>query len=327
MTSTQAQSTEPNPGVYAALGALAGELVHDTVAAIPRTEFRSDTTSQDRYMHWVWTQTIDVVEYLIPRLPRQIERAWPAYMDTTPGHRETDDEELAKRVRELGPWLVPFRLDRGLATVDLGLKIAGENVDKYLFRRDLIGGTVEQLLGDDLPRSTVLDIGCNSGYFSLDLAARGAAHVDGVDLRTENVARAQFVKEHYGIVNADFRVSDADDLGVEQQWDVVLNLGLLYHVINPLDVLRRTYELCRRFAIIDTVCHKEPVAAFLLFGDKDTDHPAEGRERWEFHPTYRGAIEAIRFAGFSEVIELVGITDNPHPLYSTGNRRCFLAVK
>ena len=35
------------------------------------------------------------------------------------------------------------------------------------------------------------------------------------------------------------------------QFDVVLNLGLLYHVVNPLQVIRRTYELCREFAIID----------------------------------------------------------------------------
>jgi SAM-dependent methyltransferase len=332
MTSTQAPSTGSSHGGsthggLAALGNLAGDLVHDTVAAIARTEFSPDTTSQDRYMLWRWTQVTDVVEYLIPRLPRAIGRTWPAYMDTTPGHRDIPDDELARQVKELGPWFVPFRLRRGLATVDLKSKLGGENVDKYLFRRDLITGTVADLLGDDLDASTVLDIGCNSGYFSLDLAARGAAHVDGFDLREENIARARFVAEHYGLTNVDFRVADAETLGADEQWDVVLNLGLLYHLTNPLDVLRRTYELCRRFAIIDTVCHTEPVAAFFLFGDKDTDHPAEGRERWEFHPTYRGAVEAIRFAGFSEVVELVAVTDRPHPLYESGNRRCFLAVK
>ena len=55
--------------------------------------------------------------------------------------------------------------------------------------------------------------------------------------------------------------------------------------------------------------------------------PAEGRETWELHPTYRGANDTIRYAGFSEVIEILGEADPPHLAYLNGSRRCFLAVK
>jgi hypothetical protein len=55
--------------------------------------------------------------------------------------------------------------------------------------------------------------------------------------------------------------------------------------------------------------------------------PAEGRETIEFHPTYRGAIQTIRAAGFSQVIEIVGTSKQPHDLYARGVRRCFLAIK
>ena len=64
-----------------------------------------------------------------------------------------------------------------------------------------------------------------------------------------------------------------------------------------------------RFAILDTICHDEPFSGFVLFDAKDASHPHEGREAWEFHPTYRGAIDALRYAGFSEIIEIVATDD------------------
>jgi 2-polyprenyl-3-methyl-5-hydroxy-6-metoxy-1,4-benzoquinol methylase len=285
-----------------------------------------ERTSQNRALKWHRTQATPI-EYLVPRIFRTIDARWPTYMDEPRGRSDISPEQLRARVQELSPWMVPFRLGQGVATVDLGSRSGRQNVQNYLFRRNLISDTVADVVGAELATSTVLDIGCNSGFFSLDLATRGAQHVDGVDLRPDNIARAQFVKEHFGVDNVDFRVSDADDLDIGRQWDVVLNLGLLYHVLNPLQLLRRTYELCSRFAIVDTVVHREPVSAFFLVGDKNVDDPTEGREDWELHPTYRATIETIKYAGFAEVIEIVGRGEPAHPLYGDGRRRCFLAIK
>lgn len=286
----------------------------------------SERTSQNRYLKWRRGQSAPL-EFLVPRMFREIAAQWPEYMSEQRGHLDLSREQLVERVRLLDPWLVPFRLGHDVCTIDLDAKAGRQNVKNYLFRRDLITGTVAEVLGDDLAESTVLDVGCNAGFFSLDLAARGAKHVDGIDLREANIARAQFVKEHYGAENVDFRVSDADDLAAGRQWDVVLNLGVLYHVVNPLQLIRQTYELCRRFAIIDTVVHLEPVSAYFLIGDKDAEHPTEGREEWELHPTYRAAIETIKYAGFADVVEIVGKGKHAHPLYASGGRRCFLAIK
>jgi SAM-dependent methyltransferase len=200
---------------------------------------------------------------------------------------------------------------------------------RALWRREVVTGTVAELLGDEIRNTTVLDIGCNAGFFSLDVAGRGAQHVDGIDLREANIAQARFVAAHYGFDNVDFHVNDVDALGAGRQWDVVLNLGVLYHVTNPLELVQRTYDLCRKFAVIDTVCHREPVSGYFLFSDKDAESRTEGRAEWEFHPTYRGAIDTIRHAGFSRVVEVVG-THRPgerHPLYESGGRRCFVAFK
>ena len=287
----------------------------------------NERTSQNRYMKWRAGQSAPI-EFLVPRMFRKIVAEWPGYMTEQRGHLDLSPQQLTEQVRRLDPWLVPFRLGHDVCTIDVKSKEGQQNVENYLYRRDLITGSVAEVLGNDLGDTTVLDVGCNSGFFSLDLAARGAKQVDGIDLRAANIERAQFVKEHYGAENVSFSVSDADDLPTGQQWDVVLNLGVLYHVMNPLELIRRTFELCRRFAIIDTVTHLEPVSGFFLFGDKNAEHPTEGRETCELHPTYRGAIETITYAGFREVIEFVGTGKKAvHPLYSAGQRRCFLAIK
>jgi len=298
----------------------------EEIVAAYRKGAITERTAQNRYLKWRRGQQTPI-EYLLPRSFRDVVRRWPGYMDAPSGHADLSAAELRQRVTALGPWSVPYRFARGVASIDLDSKLGRESVANHLYRRALINDTVEDSLGDDFAHSSVLDLGCNAGWFTLDLAARGALHVDGVDLRPENIARAEFAREHFGIANAAFAVSDADDLRGGRQWDVVCNLGVLYHVMNPLDLLRGTYELCRRFAIVDTVVHLEPVSAYFLFGDKDVAHASEGREGCELHPTYRGAIETLMFAGFREVVEIVGRGEPAHPLYAAGGRRCFLAIK
>jgi 2-polyprenyl-3-methyl-5-hydroxy-6-metoxy-1,4-benzoquinol methylase len=297
-----------------------------TVVALPSAGL-NDGSSQDRYA--AWRATLDAagrspVEYLLPRIEIDITDSAPGFM-VQRGHLDATTEEIAARVDAIGPWDVPFRLGHDVCTMAEGM-VAAVARRRFWYRVELINGVISRLLGDELARSTVLDVGCHSGLFSLDLAARGAA-VDGVDLRPQNIAQATFLAEHYGIDNVTFEVRDADDLAAERTWDVVLNLGLLYHVLNPFELIELTYSLCGSFAVIDTVCHTEPVSAFLVMGDKDVVRSSEGKAAFELHPTYRAVIDTMRGAGFSELFEVVGRAERPHDLYATGNRRCFLAIK
>jgi tRNA (mo5U34)-methyltransferase len=302
--------------------------VDDTVVSAFGLDDRHDT-SEARRRRWIETYASTPPrphEFLLPRVVRRIERQWPVYSGRQQGHLDFDADRLRARVQELGPWSVPFRLGQGVGTMgtDTAAVVAASRV---LFRRDLICGTLATLLGDRLAQTTVLDLGCSAGFFSLDLATRGAQHVDGVDLRPANVAQARFLAEHFGVDNVSFTVSAAEEFEPGRRWDVVLNLGLLYHVTQPIELVRKTYELCCELAIIDTVCFPEPVSAFILYGDKDVGRLVEGKESYELVPTYRAVIDVMRHVGFSEVIEVVGKAERGHKLYDTGNRRCFLAVK
>jgi 2-polyprenyl-3-methyl-5-hydroxy-6-metoxy-1,4-benzoquinol methylase len=297
------------------------------VAALAETEF-SAGSSQSRYVAWRRSIAADragVVEFLVPRVVVEIPAARPEFMSPRPD-AEVAKDALAARVEELGPWEVPFHLGHGVRTMPKNLA-TGVAAKWYWYRTHLINGAVARLLGADLERTTVLDIGCHSGLFSLDLATRGAAHVDGIDLRPQNIAQARFAAEYYGIDNVSFEVRDVDDVASDGQWDVVLNLGVLYHVLNPFELIEKTHALCRSFAVIDTVCHTEPVSAFFVMGDKNVHSTTEGKGAYELHPTYRAVIDTMRQVGFSEIFEVRGRAAEQHDLYAAGSRRCFLAIK
>jgi len=288
-------------------------------------------TSQERYKAWRETQAgARPPEYLLPRVVRHVECAWPRYMSRSA--LALSNDQLRERLAALGPWYVPFALGDGVNTIeftdDFGSAIfADDNAMRMQFRSDLIGGTIEQLFGAELGECSVLDVGCNSGWFSFDLAYRGARSVDGVDLRAHNIEQARFLADYFGFANTRFDVADATAFDDGRTWDVVLNLGVLYHVTDPLAFVQRTYELCTRFAVLDTICHEEPFSGFVLFDAKDPSHPHEGRESWEFHPTYRGAIDALRYAGFREIVEIVADDETAAGLYRGGVRRSFLSSK
>jgi len=301
------------------------------VSAIPGAEPEAGT-SQERYRLWRETQNGKrPTEYLLPRIVREIECRWPWFMGRSSPNVTVED--LRAKLADLGPWYVPFALgDPPVNTMEFtdnfGAAIfADDNAQRMQFRTELIGGTLSRLFADELGEMSVLDVGCNSGWFSFDLADRGARVVDGVDLRPQNIEQAEFLREYFSLGNTHFEVADAMSFDEARRWDIVLNLGVLYHVTDPLRLLQRTYELCERFAIVDTICHEEPFSGFVLFDTKDASHPHEGRESWEFHPTYRGAIDGLRYAGFREVLEIVATDETASGLYRGGGRRCFLAVK
>jgi SAM-dependent methyltransferase len=299
------------------------KVTRDIVATIPGTEL-DNGTSQERYRAWrAWLREHGVrypKEFLVPRVVVDIEPRWPEWMTVRPDI-EASPRELLDQALAIGPWEEPFRL--GEKAITNGSQ---EAIDRILYRRELIIGTVARLFSEGLSDSTVLDIGCHNGFFSFDIAARGAKQVDGVDLRDVNINQAKFLADVYGVENVAFTCSDFNALPVEQ-WDIVLNLGVLYHVTDPLEFMRQTYDVTGRVAVIDTVCDPDPLSAFIFLGDKNVGHAAEGRDVMELHATYRATIELIRRVGFRDIIEVTANAEWQHPFYEGGMRRCFLAFK
>jgi tRNA (mo5U34)-methyltransferase len=146
--------------------------------------------------------------------------------------KEYTQDEIRARVGELGQWF--HNLDLG------GIRTAPEH-----FLADYPRVKWERFcaaLPGDLTGRTVLDIGCNAGFYSIEMKRRGAERVVGIDFDERYLAQARFAAEVTG-QEIEFRslsVYDVARLG--EQFDVVLFLGVLYHLRHPLLALDLIHE-------------------------------------------------------------------------------------
>lgn len=95
----------------------------------------------------------------------------------------------------------------------------------------------------DLSGVTVLDIGCNAGFYALELARRGAT-VSALDVNPHYLRQARWAAEVCGLAERiEFEQSQVYALSRKQRrWDIVLFLGVLYHLRYPmlgLDIVSR----------------------------------------------------------------------------------------
>lgn len=95
-------------------------------------------------------------------------------------------------------------------------------------------GPVAHALPADLTGKTVLDIGCNGGFYAIAMKRRGAARVVAIDSDEDYLAQARFAAE---VLEQDieFHRLDVYDVGaLGERFDLVLFMGVLYHLRHPL---------------------------------------------------------------------------------------------
>ncbi len=99
----------------------------------------------------------------------------------------------------------------------------------------------------------VADLGCNEGGFSLALAQRGA-EVVGMEARADNVAKCRLLADHFAQPKLTFLQGDVKEFRRETHglFDVVLGLGILYHLDDPVGWLGRVAAATRAVLYLDT---------------------------------------------------------------------------
>ena len=93
---------------------------------------------------------------------------------------------------------------------------------------------IEPAIPKDLAGASVLDIGCNGGFYSIQMKRRGAGRVLGVDIDDRYLNQARFATATLGL-EIEFQkcsVYDIDQLA--GQFDYVIFMGVLYHLRYPL---------------------------------------------------------------------------------------------
>jgi SAM-dependent methyltransferase len=98
-----------------------------------------------------------------------------------------------------------------------------------------------------------LDIACNQGWFSSQIAIRGAHQVTGIDIRENHIKMANTIKNIADLKNLNFKVQDfLETDAISEKYDLVLFMGILYHLDNPLQAIRKIRSLTKKLCVIET---------------------------------------------------------------------------
>ena len=133
-------------------------------------------------------------------------------------------DEIAERIEQLGAWFHNLDL-KGIQTAPHHFLGDYPNVKWRTFAH---------AIPSDLSGKSVLDIGCNAGFYSLEMKRRGAHRVVGVDSDDGYLAQARFAAEVSGLQIEFLNMSVYDVAKLEEKFDLVLFLGVLYHLRHPL---------------------------------------------------------------------------------------------
>jgi tRNA (mo5U34)-methyltransferase len=94
----------------------------------------------------------------------------------------------------------------------------------------------------NLQGKTVLDVGCNGGFYSIEMKKRGASRVVGIDSDERYLAQARYAAEVLGM-DIEFQNKSVYDVAaLGEKFDVVIFMGVLYHLRHPLLALDLLYE-------------------------------------------------------------------------------------
>ena len=128
--------------------------------------------------------------------------------------------EIRRQIEALGPWFHSIDLG-GVATAP----------DHFLRNHPAVKWRkFEGAIPADLRGSTVLDIGCNAGFYSIEMKRRGAYRVLGIDFDEGYLAQAAFAAE-VADVEVEFRQLSVYDVGaLGEHFDIVVFMGVLYHL-------------------------------------------------------------------------------------------------
>lgn len=154
-------------------------------------------------------------------------------------------EARAHEIAALGPWFHNLHLPDGSQTAPqhaLG--------DFPAFKWNEIAPH----LPEDLTGWTALDIGCNAGFYTFELARRGA-NVTGIDIEPLFLRQAQWAAREFDLSHqVEFRQMQVYDLAhVDERWDLVIFMGVFYHLRYPLLGLDIVADKVKKMMVFQTL--------------------------------------------------------------------------
>ena len=137
---------------------------------------------------------------------------------------EKETSNLKAQITALNPWFHNLRL-RGIQTAPdhfLG------DYPQVKFQR------FQNALPEDMTGMSVLDIGCNAGFYSLEVKRRGAERVVGIDSDEHYLRQARLAAEISALTVQFERLSVWEIAALRERFDLVIFMGVFYHLRHPL---------------------------------------------------------------------------------------------
>jgi len=144
-------------------------------------------------------------------------------------------------------------------------------------RWQMLQSCLDDRLGKSRNGLTALDLASHQGWFAVKMAQAGFTSVSGIDARESHVDDSRLISEIYGLDQLSFTQGDIHELDSGQlgQFDVVLMLGLLYHLENPIGALRTCRALCSNLCIIETQI-VPGISGYVDYGSYQYVRPLKG---------------------------------------------------
>ncbi len=173
---------------------------------------------------------------------------------------EIDRLALARRIEELGEWFHNLDL-HGVRTAPNHFLGDFPNI-KWKHLADAVP--------QDLTGATVLDIGCNGGFYCIQMKKRGAERVLGIDVDDRYLNQARFAAEQLGL-NIEFQKRSVYEVAnLPDKFDYVIFMGVFYHLRYPLYALDNIVKKVGKQLIFQT----------MVRGSETTKRYAENYHFW-----------------------------------------------
>lgn len=171
-------------------------------------------------------------------------------------------QQIQDRVRSLGQWFHNIDL-HGIQTAPDHFLGDYPNIKWQNFKH---------AIPEDLQGKSVLDVGCNAGFYSIEMKKRGAGRVVGIDSDDIYLNQGRFAAEVCGFPDIEFRNISVYDVGqLGQQFDIVIFMGVLYHLRHPLLALDILHGMVKETLVFQS----------MQRGSKDLMQLADDYAFWE----------------------------------------------
>jgi tRNA (mo5U34)-methyltransferase len=251
-------------------------------------------------------------------------------------------QALRDEIEQPPPWMYAWELGESIVTPIQGPELP----DIHRTRLELMEKPVRAALAAAGPNATVLDLACNEGWFSHQVLEWGASRAVGIDIRPQLIRRAELMRDHFGISPGRLELRHGDvyelDASVLGTFDVVLCLGLVYHLENPVGAIRVARALTSGVCVIESQLTRQTEAivhgngqssqfeerpasfAALLEADQESNMLASSGGVVSLIPNRTALAMAAEAAGFNR-LEWASPTATHNQQYVLGDRAVLCA--